>query len=92
MTNTTSPTGTNQTQFDRVWGHLDCLLNDDGVNILTNAAESIEAVARALRDSRPVHADVMARLLDSVANEVRAAHQHVGCAIVELGELGYHQG
>ena len=90
MTNTASPT-TNHTlsrdQFAGVWGHLDSMLEGDCVPLLDTAADSVDAVANALRDGRAVHADVMARLLDSAAADIRRAHTHLGCAIAELGEL-----
>jgi hypothetical protein len=67
-----------------VWHHLDQLCPEDG-DLLTVAAESIEAVAAALRHDKPVHRDVMARLLDSAARTVRDAHRHTGNAVIELG-------
>jgi hypothetical protein len=66
--------------------HLDQLYSDDCEALLPTAAEAIENAAMALRDSKPVHPDVIARLLDSAARTVRLAHKSIEAAAMELEE------
>ena len=66
--------------------HLDQLYSDDCKALLPMAAEAIESVSKVLRDSKPLHPDVLARLLDSVARTVRAAHMSIEAVVVELEE------
>lgn len=66
--------------------HLDQLYSDDCGHLLVTAAEAIESASNALKDSKPVHPDVIARLLDSASRTVRQANQSTGNAVIELNE------
>ena len=71
-----------------VWNHLDQLFPDEG-NLMTTAADVVETVRDALQSGRAVHPDVLAGALDQAARDMRQAAQHLGDAIIELGDIDY---
>ena len=81
-----------QSRLAQIANHHDGLYLDDNLpsaeaRTLIVAAQSVEAVRDALCTDKPVHPDVMARLLDAAAVQIRQADQYVCDAVAALGEL-----
>lgn len=94
MNQTTSPQAETpfQPPLAAVWQHLDALFDKDGTNTFTKACDTLEAVSKALRVGTAMQPDILARLLDSAVIDIRKAQEHVGHAIIELGEATLYEG
>lgn len=91
MTTITNPTiGTTATTgpLATVWRHVDAIYigsADKERNLLTQAAEYIEAVRVALLSGKPIDFRSIGNLLDCASLDIKTSNEHLESVIEELG-------
>ena len=68
-----------------VWQHIDQIFPEDGDNLLTMDADSVESARDAQRSGMEVHSDVLARMLEASSRQIHTASANPENAVMTQG-------